>query len=158
MEACRSMHDFNELELIEQIQNSFKGRTKPFITSSEIARYEEEGLERFLKLDEFNYSGENLEEHYDILFFLNKSVLCYYLPFVLVVSLKEKEPDLLINGTIISMLGTNYGDDEYRNEWGIFTLDEISAIKDWVMWLLFNSSSLDEHAVSKAYENLSLLK
>lgn len=159
MEACWTMFELNEIDLIEEIKISFQGRSKPSEEDicSQIDDYEQSEIEKFFKLNESDYTGEQLEEYYDILFLLSKDALCYYLPFILITGLKEKEPDLLINGAIITMLETSYSESQYSEEWGVFSPDEIKAIKNWVMWLLMNSSSIDEYAISKAFENLSLI-
>ncbi len=153
------------MTLLNKIERSFKKRKKPleFIGSDELSKDEYNDLNEFIKIHPNDMTADDLEEHYEIIFWLSSEAFIYYLPFILCTGVKVEEPNLLINHSIIGMLDRSSDpslwDDFFIKRWALLSNEEYDAVQEWILWLSsFDNTSYSESSLSRSFDILEVLK
>ncbi len=151
--------------LIKKIEQAFKNRKKPFefIGSNELSEDEYSDLDEFINIHPNDITADDLEEHYEVIFWLSSEAFIYYLPLILCTSIKAEEPNLLINHSIIGMLDRSSDpslwDDFFIKRWSLLFNEEYEAVQEWILWISsFENDSFFEGALSRTFDVLEVLK
>ena len=148
-----------------KIQNAFEKRKKPknITNSNELSADEYDDLNGFVSIHPDAFTCDHLENHYEAIFWLSPESFYYYLPSILSTSIRENEPNISINHSIIGMLDRNPDtftwDDFFIERWTLLNIKEYEAVQEWLIWIAsFDNSSFNDDSLSRAFDTLELLK
>jgi hypothetical protein len=108
-------------------------------------------------------TGAQLEEHFDAISWFTPEAFCYYLPGILTAGIKENNPWLIVNHSLVNMLDRSPDaaswDDFFLARWPRLTDRECEATQAWILWLAsFGSGSYPPNALDRAFDTVSLLR
>lgn len=166
MVACRKLlkivGNVNTLELIEE---AFNNRRMPmlFLLSEQLAPHERDDVMSFWGKPWSSVTGAQLEKHFDAIFWFTAEAFCYYLPGILSAGIREDNPSLLVNHSLVNMLDRSPDpsswDDFFFARWSQLTERECEATQAWILWLSScEGSCYSENALTRAFDTLELLK
>lgn len=151
-------------ELIFKIVEAFRSRKKPTILvgSNELTCDEIEGVHAVGAYSWEETTGDLWEMHSDVLSWFSPSAFCYYVPGVMVSSIRDNEPNLIVVSNLVAMLdrspNPNWWDEFFVERWPLLTTKECSVLREWLIWLSsVGASSLDENGLDRALETVELL-
>lgn len=152
-------------EKIKRIENAFSKRRIPveIITTDGLSMDEYGEAKRFTEVLAKDLKCDHLEKYYEAIYWLSPEAFCYYLPGIMLAGIRENEPNLLINYSIIRMIDRtpdpSFWDDFFLKRWPLLTQNECGAVQEWVLWLSsFDKDSFDDMSLSRAFDTLELLK
>jgi hypothetical protein len=150
--------------LIDKLYLAFKGRQKPkaLVESNELTGDEISGIESIGEKKWNELTGDMLEKHPDAINLMAPEAFCYYLPGVILASIKENSPNLMAAVSVVSALDRTpvieLWDSHFLKRWPSLRGDELAVISEWILWLEGNEFALDEISLIRALENIDLLK
>jgi hypothetical protein len=152
----------NTLHLIEE---AFRHRHMPnlFLLSEQLASHEIADVSSFLGKPWSSVTKQQLEEHFDAIFWFTPAAFCYYLPGILSAGIKEHEPSLIVYHSLINMLDRSCDpqswDEFFLARWPQLTARECEATQAWVLWLCSSEDpSYPASALGRAFDTLDLLR
>ncbi|HEM7809812.1 TPA: hypothetical protein U2L28_003383 [Burkholderia multivorans] len=168
MAACFKLPGIVEGEimsdLIFRISECFKSRKKPdvLVGSNELTYDEIEEVNFVGAYDWSETTGDLWEKYSAVLSWFSPDAFCYYLPGVMVSSIKENEPNLIVVSNLIGMLdrtpNSDWWDDFFVARWPLLTLKECNALQEWLIWLSSaENSSFDQNSIERALGTIGLL-
>lgn len=152
----------NTLQLIEE---AFRHRRMPasFLISEQLAAHELDDVMSFWGKPWSCVTGAQLEKYFEAIFWFTAEAFCYYLPGILSAGIRENEPGLIVNHSLVNMLDRSpepgSWDDFFVARWSQLTARECEATQAWTLWLSScGDSSYSEIALARAFDTLELLK
>lgn len=158
------MHELDSMKLANQILESFAGRPKP--SSATLALVpntcEYEDAKFFEGKDWRDVDIESLKEHSDAVYGFAPEAFCYYLPGVMVASIKASNARLSVIDALIGSLdrspNPDYWDEFFVARWPLLNEREVRAVQQWVLWLLeADPVYFESDALGRAMDTLDLL-
>lgn len=151
----------NELEL--KIIKSFEreGFKSPF-SKGILTKDESDSLSWLSSKHVDSIDGEFLEEHSDSIYLISPLNFQSLLPIVMRVSLIEKERDLLMVHSIISMLDISLDErlwsDFFKDRFTSLKAVEYDAILEWLLWLDEEPSGLSNVSIARGFDVITYLR
>jgi len=151
-------------ELIDQIWRAFANRLKP--TSVVPAGHPPTEIYSdamfFASKTADELTSEALTQYFDAVAGFSPEAFCYFLPGILVATIRENRPDLIVAGAIIGQLDRSNmpssWDDFFAQRWPLLNREECRAVQAWVVWLTeCNPPVFDDNSLSRAFDTLELL-
>lgn len=151
-------------QLAFKIFESFKWRKKPNILtgSNDLSCDEVEGVRAIGACEWSETTGDLWEKYNDVLSWLSPEAFCYYIPGVMVSSINDSEPNLIVVNNLVGMLdrtpSPDWWDDFFVERWSLLTIKECNVLRGWLIWLSsFENSSIDKNSFYRAIETVGLL-
>lgn len=165
MAKCCIMSKTTEGALKDQISRAFAWRSFPeiFTDSDELTSDELCNLSRIRDLHWEQLTVNDWEANFDALSWLSPGAFCYYLPSILILTIEDCEPNLIVVLNIIAMLDRSpvpeWWDSFFRNRWTLLNQQELSTIEEWLYWILECSDrAVSDDSLERALGTLELLK
>lgn len=147
------------------IEAAFRHRRVPHVAvvSEQLAGHEAADLQAFLGKAWDEITCDELEAHFEAIHWMPPEVFLSFLPGVMLASLREQRPELIMADSVIGWLDRSpdrdLWDDFFVARWSALSREECEAVQCWVLWL----SSLDnppfrQDSLSRAFDTLALLK
>ena len=150
--------------LLCNIELAFKNRTKPklFLLDNQIAEHEYQDIKDLINKHWSEIDCLWLEKHFEFINWLTPEAFCYYLPGILSASIKQREPELIVNHSIIQLLDRtldiNSWDEFFEKRFSMLNIEENKVVQEWLLWLSsFNEISISDSSLSRAFDTLDLL-
>ncbi|MBJ9655201.1 MULTISPECIES: hypothetical protein [Burkholderia] len=151
-------------QLAFKIFEAFGWRKKPdiLIGSSELTCDEVDGVHAIGAYEWGETTGDLWEKYNDALSWFSPEAFCYYIPGVMVSSINDNEPNLIVVNNLVGMLdrtpNPSWWDDFFVERWPLLTTKECGVLKEWLAWLSsFENSSIDKNSFYRALETVDLL-
>ncbi|MDH0863809.1 DUF6714 family protein [Mitsuaria sp. GD03876] len=149
----------------DSLHEAFSHRAKPgvLISSTELTEDEVAGVLAIGERDWHELTLDTLEENFDAINLMALEAFIYYLPGVMLATLKEDTRNAITAVTVASMLdrtpNPDLWDSHFLARWPQLNVKELSVVADWIVWLGGSGDfALDETSLIRALENLELLK
>jgi hypothetical protein len=149
---------------IDTIKEAFGWRKKPTILSdsSQLTYGEAEGLSQLEMMPPELVDVAFLEKHHDLIFWLTPEAFCYYLQYIMRLSITALCADMLVVRSIVTTLDRPVAipsewDDFARKRWTLLTSSELTAVEGWMWWLQSTRVFADD-VIERVLENIALLK
>lgn len=154
------------MDLTEKIESAFSHREKPTVlsTSTSLAPDETEELDRFADKLWSDITCIDVQNIGDAIYHFSGEAFCYFLPGFLLAGIRTDDPESLAFNYIIYSLDRSpvveYWDAQFLSRWPLLTTDEISAVQEWLLWLV---EALDDpdptgNAFDRCFDTLELLR
>ncbi len=147
------------------ICTAFAARPTPetLTESTSLSTHEYEDLKFFQGKDWNALSGDDIQSHYEAIYWFAPKAFCYYLPGFLLAGIKENRPDLLVFDSILNMLDRSPNpylwDEFFMHRWPLLSREECRAVKAWVYWLEKSNGYFQfSDSCVRALETLDLLE
>ena len=151
--------------VINLVTQAFFGRCRPTVISDSVnlSNWEVDALSYISSFDWCDLSGDVCEKCFDVFSLLSPDAFCYYLPGVIKASVEEGQPNLIVVSAIVSMLDRSanqeWWDDYFFQRWSLLSVDELSAVEEWVYWLAsIDIKAYSDDSLERAIDTLSALK
>jgi hypothetical protein len=87
---------------------------------------------------------------------------CYFLPGIIYAQVREDEPELLLNSSLIGMLdrseNVEYWDAFFIERWPRLNRNECLALQEWVLWISSKGTGMfSEASLTRAFSTLNIL-
>jgi len=153
------------MELTAKIEEAFQDRKMPvmFLVPEQLAKHETDDVMVFLGKHWSSLTTDELEKYFEAIYWFTPEAFCYYLPGIYTASIKENEPDLMVNQSIVGMLDRSpdreLWDDFFLTRWPLLNKKELDVTEEWLLWLSSHEgSSTDEVSIIRALDTISLLR
>lgn len=159
------MQSSNEMNLLELIRDAFSRRHMPRVltSSAELSEDEYDEVMHFQGKDWSAITREEVETHYEVIFWFSPEAFCYYLPGIMSAGVRDSDTSLLAYRSLIGMLDrspdpTNW-DDFFLERWPLLSPPECEAVEKWIHWLASKEDiNIFANIVSRALVTVELLK
>lgn len=133
------------------------------LASEQLASHELADAQAFIGKQWADITCDELEEHFEAIYWMQPAAFLYLLPGILLASINENRPDIIVVDSIIGMLDRSpdrkLWDDFFGDRWPLLTRNECEAVQCWTLWLSsIENSSLSQDSLSRAFDTLELLK
>jgi hypothetical protein len=152
-------------KLLFEIQAAFKQRKRPsrLIRLGQLSIEEYNDVEQFITKLDASITCDLLERYYDSIYWLSAEAFCFFLPDILIACIRENEPNLLINHSLIGMLDRSpdpsLWDDFFLERWTLLNQKECAVVQEWILWISsFDSPPFEDDTLSRSLDTLELLK
>jgi hypothetical protein len=146
------------------IREAFRDREMPIalLLPEQLAKHEFADLATFIGKPWSAVTADQLERHYEAIYWFSPDAFCYYLPGIFCAGINEDRPELIVNHAIVGMLDRSPDptgwDDFFLARWPLLTPNECEATQQWILWLSSCGASFSDSSLSRAYETCELLK
>ena len=151
--------------LKENIIKAFSWREKPLVLTNSDELTADELLEivTFSKISWQDTTSSLWEKNFDVIHFFSPKAFQYFLPGILIASVVDNIPSLIVCEDIISSLNRspNYDgwEDHFIKCWGDLSIDEYIVIEEWLLWQSnFTKSQDDNLLLSIALRTIEICK
>jgi hypothetical protein len=150
---------------LELIGSAFAGRGAPAVMSDSMqlsdVEYEEVMSFRGMRWEDVAF--DQVQRNSDAVFWFAPEAFCFYLPGLLVASLREDRLDANACDALIGMLDRSpvpdYWDDFFAPRWTLLSAPELDAVAAWLAWFeAVEPDAFHENTYERARETLELLK
>ena len=153
------------MKTLQLIERAFSHRQKPalFLLPEQLAKHEYADVATFLGIHWSSVTCDQLERHFEAIYWFTPETFCYYLPGIFSAGIKEERPELIVNHSLIGMLDRSpepdLWDEFFLSRWQLLNMQECEATQEWVLWLAScEGAGYSEHSLSRAFDTLGLLK
>ena len=152
----------NRLSIIQQAFSQ-RERPKVILLPEYVSVDVCEDINSFIGQAWENITGNQMEKHFEVIFWFTPEAFCYYLPGFMSAGIRENNPELIINHSLVNMLDRGpekeLWDDFFVKRWSMLRLKECEAVQEWLLWLSScGRTSFSDNSLSRAFDTLSLLK
>jgi hypothetical protein len=151
-------------ELIRLISEAFAHRVRPASVVYEGCPPTELYSDAFFFADKTasELTCEDLTTYCDAISGFSAAAFCYFLPGILIATVRENRPDLIIAGSIVQQLNRSNmpssWDDFFSERWPKLSREECRAVQNWVLWLTeCRPPVFEDNSLSRAFDTLELL-
>lgn len=150
---------------INKLHEAFGHRAKPvnLIRSKELSEDEIAGIHAVGKFKWDELPLEVLEKNFDAITLMSPEAFVYYLPGVILASIREGVSNSISAVALISMLdrtpSRELWDSYFHARWSLLRVSELNVVSEWILWIDNRGDfSLEELSLIRALENLDLLR
>lgn len=151
------------MTLIDEISLAFRDRTKPCKVVPDVHPPTDEyaDAEHFSSLQWEQADVGDWGDHYAAIFGFAPSAFCYFLPSLMIASMRSESP-LIVASSLVSLLDRSNSpsswDSFFLDRFGALTPRELSAMQSWVLWLATNGASqFSPGSLDRAFDTLEVL-
>ncbi|MFC5474673.1 hypothetical protein [Paraherbaspirillum soli] len=152
------------MDLLPAIEDAFAWRVRPDVLtdSKQLSDAELDDVLAISRLDWREVTSEKWEQYFDVICWLSPLAFCFYLPGIFKATIDDNEPNLIVVGSIVSMLDRSpkpeWWDDFFLPRWTLLTEPECRVTQEWILWLSnFGNAALSDDALERSLQTLELL-
>jgi hypothetical protein len=150
---------------LQLVGSAFAGRGAPAVMtdSMQLSDIEYEEVMSFEGMRWEDVTFDHVQRDSDAVFWFAPEAFCYYLPGILMASLREDRLDANAYDSIVGMLDRSpepaYWDDFFAPRWTLLSAPEADAVAAWLAWLeAVEPDAFHDNTHDRARETLRLLK
>ena len=150
--------------LVEQISAAFAHRPKPtgVVEAGQPATEIYDDARYFAEKYWQDVTCQELGQYRDAVFGFSPEAFCYFLPGIYCAGIRENQPTLIVNGSLIGMLDRANQppawDEFFLERWCRLSREECEAKQLWISWLSeVAPQPFSDDSLSRAFDTVTLI-